>query len=87
MWVLYSGCAAVVLSVVIRLLVGRTSTVPPWRDMTPIVSGVAVGAAVCMAAAEVAHVEIQMAVSSALLWLTATITSVHALRESRRSHS
>ncbi|WP_167529704.1 hypothetical protein [Streptomyces spinoverrucosus] len=38
------------------------------------------------AAAAAAHVESRLALSSALLWFAAAITSAHAVRESRRSH-
>ncbi|MFH8339631.1 hypothetical protein [Streptomyces sp. AM6-12] len=87
MWILYSACCAVLVSVVIRLFAGRTSAVQPWRDVTSIVTGVVVGAVVYIAATMAAGADTAIAISSALLWLTATITSVHAFRESRGSHS
>lgn len=85
MWVLYSACIAVVVSITIRLIVGRNSVIPPWRDVTSIATGVLVAAVVYITAAVAAHVESPIAVSSAALWLTASITGVHAVRESRRS--
>ncbi|MFG2648368.1 hypothetical protein [Streptomyces sp. NPDC048436] len=87
MWVLYSACIAVVLSIAIRLIAGRNSVVPPWRDATSIASGVLVAAAVYIAATAAAHVESGIAVSSALLWFTAAISGVHAIKESRRPRS
>ncbi|MFD4633840.1 hypothetical protein ACFVYR_12335 [Streptomyces sp. NPDC058284] len=86
MWVLYSACIAVVLSIAIRLIAGRNSVVPPWRDGASIATGVLVGAAVYIAATAAAHVETSIALSAALLWLTASISGVHAVRESRRTH-
>lgn len=86
MWVLYSACIAVFLSVAIGLVVGRNSFGRPWRDVTSIASGVLVASVVYVAATVAVHVESQIAVSSALLWLTATISAVHAIRESLRPH-
>lgn len=87
MWVLYGACIAVFLSIAIRLVLGRNSVVPPWRDTTSIAVGVVVGAAVYIAATTAAHVESQLAIASALLWLTASTSAANAVRESRPSHS
>ncbi|MBG0853997.1 hypothetical protein I2W78_19625 [Streptomyces spinoverrucosus] len=86
MWFLYSGCVAVVLSVAIRLFVGRTSIGSPLRDPASLAAGVPAAIAV-FAAAGAAGVESHIALGAALLWFTAAITSAHSIRESLRSHS
>lgn len=87
MWVLYSACGAVIISIAIRLIAGRNSSIPPWRDVTSIVTGILAGAIVYVAATAAAHVESQIAVSSAALWFTATTSGVHAIKESRSPQS